>query len=342
MRSHIRTAVVVALVAALLGVFLRNVDLAHVGSDIVSADPMWLTLSVATMILNLAIRALRWRFLLEPLGEAGFANAFRATAVGFAASSVLPARAGEIVRPYFLARHEGMSMSGAFATIILERVLDLLTVLVLLALFVFFFPGDASRHNPAIFTAIKWAGTATGLASLAGLGVFFVAAGDPARLGRMTNRLERALPASWAGKIAEIVEKFAEGLGIVRRPSRLLVALAWSLPLWLSIDVGIWAVARAFGLDVPFTGSFLIVPVLTLGVAVPTPGGIGGFHEAFRLGATLFYGVPNDRAVAAALVLHAFTVGPTLLLGLFFAAQAGLNLGGMRRMAAGAQGRANI
>src|SRR5262245_59538059 len=127
MRPHVRTAVVLALVAALLAVFLRNVDLARVGRDIVDAEPAWLTLSLATMFLNLAIRALRWRFLLEPLGDAGFGNAFRATAVGFAASSLLPARAGELVRPYFLARHEGMSTSGAFATIILERLLDLLT-----------------------------------------------------------------------------------------------------------------------------------------------------------------------------------------------------------------------
>ena len=343
MRSHVRTAVVLALVAALLGVFLRNVDLARVGKDIVEARPAWLALSLVTMFMNLAIRALRWRFLLEPLGDAGFGNAFRATAVGFAASSLLPARAGELVRPYFLARHEGMSTSGAFATIILERLLDLLTVLVLLAVFVFFFPGQALAHNPGLFAAVKWAGAAAGVGSLVGLVVLFVVAGDPSRLGQAMRRLERALPSAWVGTIARVVEKFAEGLGIVRRPARLLVALAWSFPLWLVIDAGIWAAARAFDLDVPFTGSFLIVPILTLGVAVPTPGAIGGFHEAFRLGATLFYGAPNDSAVAAALVLHALSIGPTLVLGLFFAARVGLNVGGMRRMADGAQQRrANV
>ena len=88
--------------------------------------------------------------------------------------------------------------------------------------------------------------------------------------------------------------------------------------------LGIWAVDVAFGFDVPFTGSFLLVPLLTLGVAVPTPGAVGGFHEAFRVGVTVFYGVPNDAAVAAALVLHAFSIGPSLLLGLLFAAQVGL------------------
>ena len=66
---------------------------------------------------------------------------------------------------------------------------------------------------------------------------------------------------------------------------------------------------------------------------MPTPGAIGGFHEAFRFGATMFYGAPDAAAVGAAIVLHAFSVGPSLLLGLFFAAQAGLNLAGMRQLA---------
>ena len=89
----------------------------------------------------------------------------------------------------------------------------------------------------------------------------------------------------------------------------------------------------AFRLAVPFTGSFLLIALLVIGVAVPTPGAIGGFHEAFRSGHDVFFGAPDDAAVGAAIVLHVFSIGPALLLGLFFAAQAGLNLSGMRRLA---------
>jgi uncharacterized membrane protein YbhN (UPF0104 family) len=91
--------------------------------------------------------------------------------------------------------------------------------------------------------------------------------------------------------------------------------------------------AKAFDFAIPFTGSFLFLALLTLGVAVPTPGAVGGFHEAFRVGATMFYGAPNDAAVGAAIVLHLFSIGPALMLGLFFAAQEGLNLGTMQRLA---------
>ena len=104
MRSHVRTIIVLALAAGLVVLFLHNVDLWRVLAEILRARPEWLALSLATMFINLAIRSLRWQYLLEPLGPTSFRNAFKATAVGFAASSILPARAGEVIRPYFLAR----------------------------------------------------------------------------------------------------------------------------------------------------------------------------------------------------------------------------------------------
>jgi uncharacterized membrane protein YbhN (UPF0104 family) len=190
-----------------------------------------------------------------------------------------------------------------------------------------------AQANPGGFALVKWAGASAAAVSIVALAVLFVLAGNPERLGRLLARLEQILPSALAGLFAKIAEKFARGLGVIRRPSRLLIALAWSLPLWLSICLGIWAVSKAFAFSVPFSGSFLLLALLVLGVAVPTPGAIGGFHEAFRVGATMFYGAPGDGAVGAAIVLHAFSILPSLFLGLFFAAQEGLNLGGMRRLA---------
>jgi uncharacterized protein (TIRG00374 family) len=339
MRSHVRTIVVLAVALGLVALFLYNVNLWGVLRAIARARPEWLALSLATMFVNLAIRALRWKYLLEPLGETTFANTFRATAVGFAASAVLPARAGEVIRPYFLARQtpvdqQGrMTATGAFATIILERLLDIVTVLALLASFVFVFGTDRAAVNPTGFALLKWAGASAAAVSMTALIVLFFLAGDPERLGRTLARLEQVLPSKLAGLVATIAEKFARGLGTIRRPRRLLAALAWSLPLWLCIALGIWSMAMAFRFTIPFTGSFLMIALLTLGVAVPTPGAVGGFHEAFRVGATAFYGAPDEAAVGAAIVLHLFSIGPALLLGLWFAAQEGLNLGSMQRLA---------
>src|SRR5437764_66741 len=166
MKASLRTMVVLAVAVLLLALFLRNVDIWRVIREIGHARPDWLALSLASMFVNLAIRAFRWQYLLDPLGKVGFASAFRATAVGFAASTVLPARAGEVIRPYFLARSERISATGAFATVILERLLDVVTVLVLLASYVFFFGRELGNANTSVFRAVKWAGATAGGISL--------------------------------------------------------------------------------------------------------------------------------------------------------------------------------
>ena len=337
MRSHIRNVIVLVVAVGLVALFLRNVDLWRVAVDIVRARPEWLALSLTMMSANLAIRAMRWRYLLEPLGGATFMGSFRATAVGFAANNLLPARAGEVIRPYFLARcesrSEGITATGAFATIILERLLDVVTVLVLLASYVFVFGRDLQVTNPVAFKLLKWVGAMSAAGSFGALIALFLLAGNPERIRTALERLERVFPSTLAGLLARIAEKFARGLAAIRRPGRLLVALAWSFPLWLSIVVGIWSGAVAFQIAVPFTGSFLILALLVLGVTVPTPGAVGGFHAAFRYGATTFFGAPDDAAVGAAIVIHLFSIAPAVTFGLLFAAQEGLNIAAIRRLA---------
>jgi len=342
MRSYVRTVIVVAAAAGLFALFLRNVDLWRVGADIVRARPGWLLFALAASFANLAIRAYRWQYLLEPLGRPDFGPAMRATAVGFAANAVLPARAGEVIRPYFLARTQRrtvggatmkMNTTGAFATIIVERLLDVLTVILLLVFYVFVFGQSLARTHPSAFLALEWAAASAATAAVAGLVVLFVMAGSPERLRILVEKVTRLLPSSMATAVAQLAEKFAHGLGVVRQPSRLAISLVLSVPLWLTIAAGVWGVAVAFGIAVPFTGGFLIVALLALGVAVPTPGAVGGFHAAFRYGATTFFDARDEAAVGAAIVAHLFSIGPSLLLGLVFAAQEGLSVAGIRHLA---------
>jgi len=194
--------------------------------------------------------------------------------------------------------------------------------------------------DPVVFQAMRVGGLLTAVVAIAASILVFVLAGDPAALGRATLKVERVLPPAGARLLARTVEKFAGGFAVVRQPSRLLMALILSVPLWCAIAAGIWLGARAFHITFPYTGSFLMTALLVVGVAVPTPGAVGGFHEAFRIGATAFYGAPNDRAIGAAIVLHALSFLPVALLGIVFMAQAGLNLKGMRRIALDEEGEA--
>jgi glycosyltransferase 2 family protein len=331
LRNVIRTVAVIGLAVGLLAVFLRNADFTQVWAAVRSARADFVALSLAVTAFTFVIRAERWKYLLEPLGPTRFSTVFRTTVIGFAASAVLPARAGEVIRPYLLARREGLSATAAFATILVERVLDLVAVLLLLAAFLLWFDPGVEARDSAVFSTIRYGGLVMAPVALVALLVMFFMAGHPDRLHAWLLRAESVLPARVAKAIAKVTQTFAEGFGVVRRPERLVAALAWSIVLWISIAAGIWAVSVAFAIPVPFTGAWLILAPLVVGVAVPTPGAVGGFHEAYRLAATSFFGADENTAVGAAIVLHAISVGPVTIAGLVFIVQDGLKLGGMAR-----------
>jgi uncharacterized protein (TIRG00374 family) len=335
MRSHLRAALVLVLTVGLLAFFLRGVDLADVWERTREADAGLLVAAVVATLMTYTLRAFRWQYLLAPIGPTHFWTALQTTFIGFAASFLLPARAGEVLRPYLLARREGLSPTACFATIILERLLDLVTVLLLFGVFVVAVDPASLSGDPALYSRVKAGGLLAAGASLAGLVVFFFLAGHPERLGAWALRVERVLPAKLARIVASLVESFAEGLAVMRRPAHLLGALALSFPLWLSIAVGIWLTSRAFHMTFGYLGSFLVMTLLVVGVAVPTPGQVGGFHAAYKIAVVTFFGAPETTAVGAAIVLHAISFLPVTVLGLVFMAREGLSLGRMREMAGG-------
>lgn len=333
MRTHIRTAVVLALAVGLLAWFLRHANLADVWAEIRQGDRRLLAAALLVQVATWIFRAIRWRYLLRPLGAVRFGAVFEATMIGFAAITLLPARAGELIRPYVLARREHLSAPAAFATIVVERLLDLITVLILFAAVVLLGRPPEGAADPAVYRAMQAGGVALGGAALVGLAVLFVLAGHPAQIERLMALVGRVLPARVAAALARLAGRFATGLAIVRQPQRLFVALLLSFPLWLSISLGIWWGALAFHIALPFAGGLVLMALLVVGVSVPTPGGVGGYHEAFRIGATALYAASNDRAVSAAIVLHAISFIPITLVGLAAMARQGLNLGRVRDLA---------
>ncbi len=332
MRSHLKTIAVAGMTLALLGWFFRQADLSKVWREIRAAEPWALLLLLAITGLTYLLRAIRWQYLLAPIGPTRLRVAFRTTVIGFAANTVLPARAGEIVRPYLLARSEGLSVPAAITTIILERLLDFVTVLALFGVFVLFFDPGLDHVNPEVYRGVKAGGLLGAAAAVTILLVLILNAIRPALTHRLVDVCLRPLPARLGTRISGVVYGLLDGLAVTRDPRRLTQAVALSIPLWISIATGIWLVTVAFHMTIPFTGSFLIMALLVVGVATPTPGAVGGFHEMFRIGTAVFYGVDNDRAVGAAIVLHAASFVPVTLLGGLFMMQDGLNLARVRRL----------
>lgn len=333
MRPPVRTVLIFLLTIGLLGFAFRHTDFAGVWAETRRADGGLLTMALIVTGLTYVVRAWRWQSLLAPLGPTRFVNALTTTVIGFAASALLPARAGEVIRPYLLARRERLNPASAFATIVIERLLDLATVLLLFSAFVFTVGPGVISGDPGQLARVKIGGGLAAVAALGGLAVLFALAGHPERLGRAALGVARVLPPRLARLVAGVVETFAQGLAVMRDPARLFTALALSFPMWMSIAGGIWLSSLAFHITFPYAASFLVMTILVVGVAAPTPGAIGGFHLAYQFAVTTFFGADVDRATGAAIVLHAISFVPVTLLGVVFMMREGLTLAGARRMA---------
>src|SRR3954462_5932117 len=214
MPSRLRAALVLLLTVGLLAYFPHGLDPRPVWAAPRHADGTRHLGAVLLVLTTYALRALRWQYLLAPIGPTHFSTAFRTTVIGFAASFLLPARAGEVLRPYLLARREGLPATAAFATIILERVLDLVTVLLLFGVFVLLGAPGMIAADPAVFGRVKLGGALAAAGAVGGLAVFFAVAGHPERLGRAALRVERVLPSRLAQAVARFVETFVQGLGV--------------------------------------------------------------------------------------------------------------------------------
>src|SRR6185436_14916078 len=103
-------------------------------------------------------------------------------------------------------------------------------------------------------------------------------------------------PPRGAHALGNLARTFSEGFAVAREPRDLAIAFVWSFPLWVSIAFQVWLVTRAFGILIPVSASFLIQAMLVIGVAVPTPGAVGSFHEAYRIAVTTFFHAPNSAA----------------------------------------------
>lgn len=301
---------------ALLAFFLRGVRWSELASAFAGARKLDLLLVVLATFVTYLARAWRWGDLLAPLAPVPFRHLFSATAVGFMSGLVVP-RAGEILRPYLVGRRHGIRTSAAFASIILERLFDLITVVALFGLYLYALPAPEQQTRGPLLGVLRAGGALAGLAALAVTVVLAIFHAHADRAMRLVDRLLAVLPERLARPISDATRAFSAGLAVLQAPlPHLLKVGAQSVLVWLSIAASIHFNNRAFGLALPFHATFLILGFLTVGVAVPTPGMVGGFHESYRIAMTQAFGAAPDATVAAGLALHALTNLPVLLIGL--------------------------
>ncbi len=306
----------------LIFVFYQT-DPAKVVDALRQAQYAYLLPALALYFLGVAIRAVRWHFLLRPIKPIPIRALFRTVVIGYMANDILPARMGELVRAYVLGREENISKTATLVTIVVERVFDGLTMLTFIVAASFALNyGDETLAARVRVIAVLFIAAIIALAILAG---------RARRVEKIAGLFLRYLPASPRARAERMTRSFLDGLGALRRPGDSVAVYALSILAWLC-ETGMYAViALGFNIALPFAVFLLAAAFANLVTIAPsTPGYIGVF-DAPIVYTLVAFGIDPNLATSYTIVLHAALYFPVTLLGFYYAGARGLSLAQMSR-----------
>jgi uncharacterized protein (TIRG00374 family) len=255
------------------------------------------------------LRSYRWGIILQPMAKIDQLSLFSVTSVGFLAIAALPARIGELARPYLISQKSSIKMSSALGTIIVERVLDSFTILTIAVIVLFFTDLPSWMIKSSIIFFI--------IALVMFCFMLFMVLNRESAL-KFINRILNKLPGKLAHKIDALIHHFIDGFQIVTNIRLFLYLIFLSALIWLTNALSIYILFLSFGFNLPVIASFVLMIILIVGIAIPTaPGFIGNWHFACVLGLS-FFGLAKVEALSFAVVYHFLSMIVLLVFGIGF------------------------
>ncbi len=322
MSSKFRIGLLVS--GAAVALLLYQIDFASVGAAFRSAQYLWVLPGVAVILLVLVLRSWRWGYLMTRSRRAPFESRLSATSIGFMANGLLPARMGEFIRAWSLGRREGTSKSAAFASIVVERLMDGGWILIFLLVALLSIPFSEGSEGMARFLRV------TGVLSLAfyaTIVAFLVLLRyRPDKTLRVVEVILYPFPKRWSQGALGTARGFIGGIFFADSVADGAKIMGLSFLMW-AITLGVnYFSLRAFGLDLPWHAPLLLLMVQSVAVALPSsPGFVGTYHAATVYGAS-FYDVPQGVALSLSVVSHAVAFFPIILAGLVYLWRENLSL----------------
>lgn len=313
LRSYIGYAVSLAVVLVIVFTF----DWRKVAAELRSFDYLYLAPALALYIGGFVFRGFRWQCMLAPLKRVGFMSSFSVVMIGFMANNILPLRMGEIVRAWAIKRKEGISGAAGFATIVVERIYDGLT---LVGLFVFVLLFSATSPEVKRYAALG------APVFLAAFGVLLYAAFRPDSAGAAIKRATRILPGGLHAKVEGLVDSFLPGLHFLSSGKRQAVVIAYSVLIWFIEGCVFWCIMRGFHLDAPAYAAFFTLVIVNIAIMVPAMPGYVGTFDLPAVAALAPFGIGRDAAIGYIIVVHALQYVSVTALGLYYMNASGWSL----------------
>ena len=313
--------------------FIRNIDWLLLKNALRDANYWFIIPTLILTLLVYVVRAIRWRGLLSHIKPISVINLLSVTCIGFMANNILPARVGEVLRPFILSKKEDIKFSTSFATVIVERIFDMLGLIIFTVVVIALLPHPSDTHHNTL-AQVSASQVSTVRESIipslkkwtevfAAVGVFtvaclFLVVIKPDFFKKILSKLCFFLPHKSKDKILGLYESFVYGLKILEDKTQTVWILALSLFIWILGGAEIYLLGFSFHMHLPFMGACLVAVCLALAVALPqAPGYIGVFHIAVLKSLHIF-GIETTAAQSYAIVLWAISILPSTIIGFLF------------------------
>lgn len=318
-KKIIQYLITTLIVAVSLWFVLKDVDIDTFIQILKTTDYSWAIYAIPITLLSHLVRAYRWKVILTPIKKAtSILNLFSAVMVGYFVNTFLP-RGGEFVRPIVFARREKISISTTFATIIFERVLDLVFLVALFWIaFVFFSERIVNSIDGLSTESIVWF-----MSILLVIFIFMIISVYTKLASNILKIFLKPLSVTIYEKVDALLNKFLAGLLIIKSPELYVKTIIQSTLMWLLYMLPLLLMFNSFDFLIPLElgigDAFLLLIVSGIGVTIaPSPGGIGVYHWIVQQFFVAFYGLTDEQGLAFATLANAQNLFTQIVFGLIF------------------------
>jgi len=322
-KTSINVKLLLGLIISVCFMFLalKNIKFTEISNALREANYWFLIPAIAVLLLSHWLRAIRWRYFMLPLAKVRPALLFSATMIGYMGNVILPAHLGEFFRAYVVSKKQKILMSSTFATIVLERIIDLWSMLLIMAItfIIYPFPDWVTKSGYITFVF------AVGLVI-----VLILMKKKLALTLRIIRFCLKPLPESIVQKVQNLITSFLNGLVPLKHWIHYAIVTFYSAIIWACYAGVFYLVFHAFGFvstyQLTWITSLVLLVVTTISVIVPSaPGYIGTYHWLCQLSLG-FFGVPKATALTYAFLVHGVFFLPVLFIGLVYLWVEGLTI----------------
>ncbi len=288
---------------------LRGVRWADVGTAIQDANYALVALAALVLCISLLFRTLRWRVLFHPDRSLSRYHLFGSLNVAYLINNILPFQVGDLGRAYLVSELEGVSATRSLSTVVVERMLDVFTLLLFLLIVVPFVDIPDRARIPSLMLG--------GLVALAAVAMIVASLKQDAAM-RLVDRLLVLAPVSVRPKLSEMAHNALRAFSVLSNPRIAAELISWSVVIWLTVGLVVFLGMEAFGIHEGFEAALFLVVATTFGFLIPSSPGAFGIYHGIVIATLEGFGVDHSLAVSYALVIHMVFYLPPMFIGVGF------------------------